>query len=145
MQHNRSEYPILVVDDDPGVVKLFERIYSDAGFPVKAITNPLQTIDLLHSFRPVVVTLDIDMPERNGLDVLQDIRDTRLFVSVIVVSAHTTVANRIEAFNRGADYIIAKPLRDPAHLLDYTERCITRMDDWLREIREIGRLEAHTG
>lgn len=142
MIEQRSKSPVLVVDDDPITAWMLEQMFVDAGFPTQFTTNPLQVPDLLHSFRPLVITLDIDMPGKNGLDLLREIRETRRFVSVIIISAHTTFSNRVKAFNLGADFIIPKPINDPAHLIDYADRCIARMEDWITEMNNIRRLES---
>lgn len=140
MKTLREQSQVLIVDDDSAMSRLLGKIYQRAGYPVMSVNNPLEVMDILANSEPRLLTLDIDMPEKSGLELLAEIRKTGRFISVIVVSAHTSVANRVKAFSLGADYILAKPITDSSRLIEYSDRCVERMRDWIRDMSEIGRV-----
>jgi two-component system chemotaxis response regulator CheB len=104
---------VLVVDDQ----SLFRRVISDAlsGLPgvevVGSAVNGKTALARIASLQPDVVTLDIEMPEMNGLEVLEAMRHTGFRSSVIMLSAHTKRGSEmtIRALESGAFDFITKP------------------------------------
>jgi response regulator RpfG family c-di-GMP phosphodiesterase len=105
---------ILIVDDDPSIVRLLTRVLQTAGY-----TNVHGTIDsaevpgLLQSIEPDLVVLDLNMPGMDGFALLTDIQ-TRLpqdsFLPVLTVSGLADPQSKERAFARGAKDYLVKPL-----------------------------------
>lgn len=121
---------VLVVDDDPHFTKLMEFRLKQHGLEVITTNNPLDVLSIIKEKQVHLVTLDIDMPGRNGLDILQDIRRSGDFVSVVIITGYDTLFNLINAFQFGADYLVPKPVEDMESLVRLFESCFIRMDDW---------------
>lgn len=80
---------ILVVDDDPDFIELVQSVLQADGYEVVGCTNSGIALETARSSRPVLIFLDLFMPQPTGWDILRDLREDPLFVStpVLVVSA----------------------------------------------------------
>ncbi len=104
---------ILLVDDSPLMRRLLGEVFRAAGdFEIAQARNGIEALELLHSFKPNVITLDIQMPEMDGLACLDRIMLERPS-PVIMVSSLTAegAAETLEAMALGAVDFIAKPSR----------------------------------
>lgn len=101
---------VLVVDDSALMRKVLREVLTDAGFQVEAARSGMEGVDLAQQFLPDVVTLDINMPEMDGLtalSLLMSIRPT----PVVMVSSLTQqgTISTLEALALGAVDYVAKP------------------------------------
>ncbi|MFC2020359.1 response regulator transcription factor [Chloroflexota bacterium] len=101
---------ILVIDDEPDMLALFERILKPEGFDVLLTVDGVYGLSLLEQARPDLVLLDIMMPGPDGLEVLQRIRQSSN-IPVIMVSAKRDTKSLQKALSSGADDYILKPFR----------------------------------
>jgi two-component system, chemotaxis family, protein-glutamate methylesterase/glutaminase len=101
---------VLIVDDSPFMCQLLKIMLISENFIVETAKDGQEAIDKVRSFRPNVITLDIEMPVMTGLEALQVIMD-EFPTPVIVVSSQTTRGAEISlrALEAGAFDIIAKP------------------------------------
>ena len=99
---------ILVCDDEEGVRESFKLVLSDS-YQVKFVNNGLQAIDLLKTFTPDVMLLDIKMPKINGIEVLKQIKKLKPNLPVIIVTGYQSVETAQEALKNGAADYIPKP------------------------------------
>ncbi len=98
---------VLLVDDDPAIIKLLQHILQKNGYPIAAYVSSgreaLQALDGVD-----VVLLDHHLPDASGLDVLDAIRDRSNPPAVIVITAHGNESLAAAALRRGADDYLAK-------------------------------------
>ncbi len=106
---------IMVVDDEPAVLKLLNRTLTAEGYRVIEADNGASALIQLEEQRPDLVILDIMMPGLNGFQVLNRIRQ-RSFVPVIMLTGKEGAATLQDAFSLGADDYVQKPFR-PLELL----------------------------
>ena len=66
---------VLIVDDEPNIVVALEYLMRQNGFEVRAARNGDEAIEAVADFRPDLVLLDVMMPEKDGYQVAQKIRD----------------------------------------------------------------------
>ena len=114
---------ILVIEDDEDIRSICEHMFTWAGHHVAAALDAANGLALVESFDPDVIALDIMMPGIDGLTVLAMLRGsapTRA-IPVVIVSARTLTADRLRAFEAGADEYVSKPF-DPDVLLRVLER-----------------------
>ena len=103
---------ILIVDDNIINLKLVSFLLADGGYDLRAADNADDAVALVRSFRPQLVLLDLQMPDRDGLDLTRRLKadvDTRAIVIVAVTSPATRGAED-EARAVGVDGYIIKPL-----------------------------------
>lgn len=102
---------VLVVDDSALVRKLFGRVLADeSDFEVRFARNGIEALDALEDFRPHVITLDVHMPQMNGLECLDRIMLERPCPVVMVSTLTAEGADAtLSALRLGAVDFIAKP------------------------------------
>src|SRR5581483_1989366 len=103
-QHKR----ILIVDDDPKMVDLLRVQFERSGFSVLTATNGLQGEKIFRANPVDVIMLDVMMPQRDGFEMLRDVRAISL-VPVIMLSALGDTDNVVKGLELGADDYISKP------------------------------------
>ena len=106
---------ILVIDDDPSILKLMEITLEREGYDVILAIGGVVGISLLKETKPDLVLLDIMMPELNGYEVLGRIR-RESNVPVIMMTAVRDVDSVIKSLGLGADDYVRKPL-NPKELI----------------------------
>jgi two-component system, OmpR family, response regulator ResD len=148
---------ILVADDEPVVREVLSRYLEREGFDVSVAADGSEALECVRRTGPQVVVLDLMLPEVPGLAVLAAIRagaDTR----VIILSARSSEADRIEGIQMGADDYVTKPYsprevvarvhaqlrRLPAEPSLPLEFGGLRIDPWQREVSVDGRPVALT-
>ena len=100
---------ILVVDDTEFMVRVLEEIFTAEGYAVQTARNGPEALSLYEETLPDLVTLDVVMPEMDGLEVLGRLRDLDPSAKVIMVSAVGLEAKVMEAVRLGARNYILKP------------------------------------
>jgi CheY-like chemotaxis protein len=118
---------ILVVDDDPVIVRLLEINLSLEGFAIFTATNGADAVKLAREKLPALVLLDLMMPGMDGWAVrealLEDPSTAR--IPVVVVSARTQDEDRERGYALDVAAYITKPF-DPAELVETVRRCVAR-------------------
>jgi DNA-binding response OmpR family regulator len=100
---------LLVVDDEPRIRTILNRSLSAQGHTVYEASDGQAALDQLDSHEMDLVLLDLAMPRRGGLDVLAVLKDRGSSPPVIVLTAVTEISARIQALDRGAVDVVAKP------------------------------------
>jgi two-component system KDP operon response regulator KdpE len=99
---------ILIVDDEPQILRLLTVALNAAGYESITAASGAAALKLAATGAPDLIVLDLGLPDRDGKDVL---RDVRLFsdAPVIILSARDREAEKIEALDLGADDYVEKP------------------------------------
>jgi DNA-binding NtrC family response regulator len=104
---------ILVIDDEPDVLNMIERVLKLEDYIVTTAINGKQALEKLHETPFDLVITDIRMPGMDGLELIRQIRAFNPLIEVIVLSGYATLENAIEALKEGgAFYFVMKPLND---------------------------------
>ena len=115
------EAKIMIVDDDPQVLKTLEIALQPWGFKVTTLDEPKKFWDLLETNNPDLLILDLEMPEISGIELCQVLRSDRKWqkLPVLFLSAHQDQQSQSQAFAIGADDYIFKPVqvKELAHRL----------------------------
>ncbi|RMF43696.1 MAG: response regulator, partial [Anaerolineae bacterium] len=112
------ETRILVVDDEPGIAHLCERLLARAGYAVRAITNPHRALRELDTSPVDLLLVDIRMPGMNGFELMQTARKKHPDLAVVIMTGFGTVETAVEALRVGADGLILKPFSSGAELVE---------------------------
>ncbi len=100
---------VMVVDDEPGIALLCERLLSAQGFSVSAFTDPRLALEMLQRNRFELLLVDIRMPEVSGFDVIQRAREWQPEIAILAMTGFGTVDTAIQALRRGVDGLLLKP------------------------------------
>jgi DNA-binding NtrC family response regulator len=115
---------VLIVDDEPGILRAAERILSPA-YQVMTASRPSEAMDLVAACEPDLVICDIRMPEMDGFALVKLIRARRPEIDAIFMTgSHTEPdAHLVRAIRSDAFYFIQKPF-DRLVLTTLVERCL---------------------
>ena len=114
---------ILVIDDEPGIVLLCDRLLTRAGFDVISQTDPKRALESLGSERFDLLLVDIRMPEISGFDVIQRAHELQPEMAILAMTGFGTVETAIQALRRGVDGLILKPF-ERAELIQAVEQAL---------------------
>lgn len=106
---NKSDFKILIVDDDEITREMLETIVMDEGFPVVSTVDGLDAIRLLRIEDVSMVITDFRMPGANGIDVLKQAVKTNPDIAVVILTAYGTLETILESIKLGAYDYITKP------------------------------------
>lgn len=101
---------ILLVDDEPSILRALSGLLSDEGFEVKTASNGYEALKFIDAESPDLVLLDIWMPGIDGIETLKEIKKDNPFIQVVIITGHGTIETAIKATKLGAFDFIEKPL-----------------------------------
>ena len=100
---------LLVVDDDPDMLRLISMRLNSAGYQVTAVTSAESALTQLEIEHPQLVLSDVRLPGRDGLALFDEIRKRHPSLPVILLTAHGTIPDAVEATARGVFTYLTKP------------------------------------
>ena len=92
----------LLVDDAEEICKSWAEVLQSEGWTVEQCYDGEAVKEKVESFDPTVVVLDLRMPKRDGIDVLEDLRSLRPWTNVVIVTGHGQEEDAIKCLNEGA-------------------------------------------
>ncbi|MBU2550984.1 MAG: response regulator [Proteobacteria bacterium] len=101
---------VLVIDDEPAVVKAIHKVLSKAGYRVVGLVDPLKVEDAIVGLDLNLVITDLKMPRRDGLETLSTIRSLDPKLPVVVLTGFGTIDTAVQAMRLGAVEFLTKPL-----------------------------------
>jgi DNA-binding response OmpR family regulator len=107
-ERGMSDPRILVIDDDDDIRGLVRTLLERTGAQVKEARNGREGLREFHSWRPDLVVLDVSMPEMDGWNVLDRLRDMSE-VPVLMLTARGDELERVRGLHAGADDYVVKP------------------------------------
>lgn len=114
----------LVVDDSLSTVKKLSKILESLGHEVVgSAANGVEAIKKCQELNPDVITMDIQMPEMDGLEATKQILKNDPNKPVIIISAHGQESTVMDAITAGAKFFIDKPF-DPAKIQDVLQKVL---------------------
>ncbi len=108
MTSERKGARILVVDDEPAIRRAVTTNLGRHGFRIEEAETGQHALELLGSFRPDLLILDLSLPDVDGIKLIESIRE-RSVVPIIVLSVRGGERDKVTALNLGADDYLTKP------------------------------------
>jgi DNA-binding response OmpR family regulator len=104
---------LLIVDDDAQLLSVVQAMLQPWGFQTTLLSNPQQFWGILEEVKPDLLMLDIEMPEVNGIDLCQEIRNDSQWddLPILMISANNDDETIQRVFMAGADDYVSKPIR----------------------------------
>src|SRR5215831_1702911 len=100
---------VLVVDDEPNICTVLSATLRLTGFDVRVANGGHDALIAAEEYRPDLVVLDVMLPDLDGFQVAQRIRQSGLAVPVLFLSARDAVEDRISGLSVGGDDYVSKP------------------------------------
>ena len=109
---SREGKRVLVVDDQPAIREMLTAFLAGRGYQVEAASDGEEALELMRAYRPDVVLLDMELPDRNGLDVLRTLRNEGIDTRVIGLSGYESAGELFaaDALALGASHFLTKPV-----------------------------------
>ncbi|HKI87220.1 MAG TPA: response regulator, partial [Thermoanaerobaculia bacterium] len=105
-----SDKLVLIIDDEPGILATLSGVLNDEGYRTLTAQSGEEAVSLYRDHRPDVVFLDIWLPDRDGLETLEALREADPAAAVVMMSGHGTAATAVKAIKMGACDYVEKPL-----------------------------------
>jgi signal transduction histidine kinase/DNA-binding response OmpR family regulator len=126
---------ILVVDDEPGILSLTQRLLEREDFEIITTTNPHQALEILGRQPVDLLLADIRLPGMDGFQLMTKARKQLPDLAMVIMTGYGTVETAVEALHRGADGLILKPFIASDFIL-----CVRNALQENQRKREISRL-----
>src|SRR6476659_1656491 len=130
---------ILIIDDERPILLTLEALLGRHGYQPETAATATLGLRVLQNNSPAVVLLDLQLPDADGLEMLDQIKREHPETQVIILTAHDTLNNAIESIKRGAYHFISKPYA-PEELLSLIEKALEKQS----LVRETEALRART-
>lgn len=105
-----NRHKILVVDDEPAILRMLDRVLTRAGFSVTAVNNGLAAITEIDGYSPDLIIIDYMMPKLDGFQIISRLKNDPQWqnIPIIMMTAYDNVQNHVRAFDCGADEFLPK-------------------------------------
>ena len=104
-----SKPNILIVDDEPHILKTMDICFEDLGYDITACLDPLEALNLLEEKSYDLAFVDLKMSPIDGMQVLETILKKKPGTTVIIITAHGSIDSAVEAIKKGAYHYLQKP------------------------------------
>ena len=109
-----SKYRILLVDDDNALLRLLSMRMSAAGYEVTAVGSGEEALAQLSLYRPHLIVTDLQMGGMDGMTLFKQMHSRNPSLPVLILTAHGTIPDAIEATSRGVFSYLTKPFTSEA-------------------------------
>ncbi|MGB5580674.1 MAG: response regulator, partial [Woeseia sp.] len=140
-KHSDTKGKILLVDDDPGLLRLLSIRLRAEDYEVEAVESAERALSVLHRFHPDLVITDLRMDKMDGIGLLKELQSRSPGLRVVIITAHGTIPDAVTATQGGAFGFLTKPI-DKDELKSTVERAMRVSgspaaevaEDWASEI-----------
>ena len=116
---------ILIVDDEPGIARLCERLLARADFRVQSFTEPRKAMTYLEENQVDLLLVDIRMPEVDGFSLVNFAKEQQPEIATLIMTGFGTVETAIRALRQGVDGLILKPFEKGDELIEAAKQALT--------------------
>ncbi len=120
-----AEASAIIIDDEPGIVRLCKRLLERSGFTVQTFTNPEEGAEVLKNESFDVLLVDIRMPAMDGFQVIDIARQNQPDIAAVIMTGYGTLETAIRALRQGADGLILKPFEEGEELVKTVKDALT--------------------
>ena len=126
---------IWVVDDDESIRWVLERGLSENGIAVETFDSANKVIKKLETENPSLILTDIKMPGKSGIDLLDEVKELRPEIPIIIMTAHSDLKSAVESYEHGAWEYLPKPF-DIEEAVSMVQRATTKDNTEIEETDE---------
>jgi two-component system, NtrC family, response regulator GlrR len=119
----KSSGKILLVDDDPGLLRLLSIRLRAEGYEVEAVDSAESALAVVNNFAPDLVITDLRMDKMDGIGLLKELQSRSPGLRVVIVTAHGTIPDAVSATQSGAFGFLTKPI-DKDELLSTVQKAL---------------------
>lgn len=134
----KKDIKILLVDDEPDILEIVGYNLKNEGYQIFTASNGLEAVKEAKKISPHLILLDVMMPEMDGMEACEKIRNTKGLEDVIIAffTARGEDYSQVAGFDAGADDYITKPVK-PKVLVSKVKSLLRRIKDTAAEVENI--------
>ncbi len=102
---------LLIVEDDPGLVKVLHQATTEAGYKAQAVSDGAEGLSLAQSESFDLILLDVMLPSMDGFTFCRQLRAGGIRTPILILTARDTTKDKVEGLDAGADDYIVKPFQ----------------------------------
>jgi NtrC-family two-component system response regulator AlgB len=133
---------VLVVDDEPNILKTMGICFDASGFQTRLIARPQEVLDLIQQEKFDLAFVDLRMAPLDGMEILAEIKQHSPETTVVIITAHGSIDSAIEAVKKGAYHYLQKPF-DFKELQLFAQKTL-EYHELSQEVRALRRKVAET-
>ncbi len=118
---------VLIVDDDPKLLKMLQRTLVYENLHVLTATNGLEALPIIDAQKPDLLIVDWMMPQMDGVTMIRQLRSDGNKTMVLMLTARDAIENRVDGLESGADDYLVKPFA-PAELVARVHALLRRIE-----------------
>ena len=141
MSQKKHLSTLLLVDDDPSMVRLLAKVIERSmgdQIEVETLTDPVEALSRIEAGGVEILLTDLEMPRVNGLDLLRTAKSRNPYIQVLLLTGHSTRDALLEALEMGATDYLLKPA-DQQELLELVGQAYGRLQRWQLVLAETWR------
>ncbi len=135
------EATILLIDDEEEILALLSKALQTEGYNVITAPDGQKGVDEFKNNKPDLVVTDVKMPIKNGLEVLEEIKQLDPEIDIIILTGHSDESTAIDCLRNGAYDYLTKPLEDIEVFFSAINRAIYKREQDLKNRQLIKQLE----
>src|SRR5215211_5333861 len=128
---------LLLIEDDETLARAIATALLQDGYAVDIAANATDALRLARQSEFDIAILDLGLPDRDGLELLRDMRQTGFVLPVLILSARDHLSDRIQGLDTGADDYLVKPFA--LGELEARLRALIRRREQRGPVRQLGR------
>lgn len=128
---------LLIVDDDPAMAKVFERLSKDEGWTCQTAYTGNEAVDLFNKFPVEVAVVDVALPGYTGMQLLEYVKKNRISTEIIIMTGVGSVELAVQAIKLGAYDYFTKPFDD----VNKVSNSISKAMEHYRLVQKLKKLE----
>jgi CheY-like chemotaxis protein len=118
---------VLVIDDEPIVLDLFQRVLSERGLSIRTARNAEEAFALLEREGFGCVLADKNLPGLDGIEIVRRVRQSQPYCACILMTAYASTESAVEALRLGAIDYLEKPFDDLGRIADRIDDAVKQM------------------
>ncbi len=135
---------ILIVDDEENICKTLARHFQYLDYEVQTACNGIRALAIMDESKFEVVISDIRMPEMDGVELLQKIRQDFPMTRVIMMTGYVTMENALACLRFNADTCIFKPIEDLSELENAVDSAVNYLQHWQVKLKMLREMKTDT-
>jgi DNA-binding NtrC family response regulator len=128
---------ILIVDDEENISDLLKRHFTFLGHEISTACNGTEAKEMLSESVYDLIISDIVMPEMNGVELLQHVREEYPMIRVIMMTGYVTLTNLLSCMANQADTVVFKPFEDLEEMEIAVNTSLKNIHNWKNKLKQL--------
>jgi len=133
----RDKYKILVLNQDEELLDAIKEIQLMGPYNIEVTHSASQTFEKIKNDKYHIVLLDIDIDDKNGIDLLKEIKDYDPLTQIIMTTRHSTMDKILASLEHGANGYMVEPFTNPEEVTKIINDSIDKLERWRKSILDL--------